>query len=137
MGLVVAGRLLAAGPVVAYDPDARRVLDAICPHQRRMGPPGSGMAAKVINNAVAHAVYVVLAEAVAMGRATGVPLGTLVDLLGDPEGGLLRPLNHRIAQRLAVRDFGSGVSTASARKDSVLALEVARANGIPLYAIQA
>jgi 3-hydroxyisobutyrate dehydrogenase-like beta-hydroxyacid dehydrogenase len=116
---------------------AQAVLDAICPQQRRMGGPGSGMAAKVINNAVAHAVYVVLAEAVAMGAASGVGIETLVELLSDPDGGLLRPLTHRIGERLADRDFDGGMSTEAARKDSVLALAMAHAAKVPLFAIQA
>ena len=116
---------------------AQGVLDAICPQQRRMGGPGSGMAAKVINNAVAHAVYVVLAEAVAMGAATGVGIETVVELLSDPDGGLLRPLTHRIGERLADRDFEGGMSTEAARKDSVLALEMAQAAKVPLFTIQA
>ena len=116
---------------------AQAVLDGICPQQRRMGGPGSGMAAKVINNAVAHAVYVVLAEAVAMGAATGVDIETVVELLSDPDGGLLRPLTHRIGERLADRDFDGGMSTEAALKDSVLALEMAQAAKVPLFAIQA
>ena len=95
------------------------------------------MAAKVINNAVAHAVYVVLAEAVAMADATGVSMDDLVDLLGDPDAGLLRPLTHRIGERLRDRSFSGGMATESAYKDSTLALELAQANGIPLFAIQA
>jgi 3-hydroxyisobutyrate dehydrogenase-like beta-hydroxyacid dehydrogenase len=119
--------LAAAGPV----------LDAICPTQKRLGPPGAGMAAKVINNAVAHAVYVVLAEAVAMAGATGVSMDDLVALLGDPDAGLLRPLTHRIGERLRDRNFSGGMATESAYKDSTLALELAQANGIPLFAVQA
>ena len=116
---------------------ARAILDTICPTQKRLGPPGAGMAAKVINNAVAHAVYVVLAEAVAMAAATGVSMDDLVALLGDPDAGLLRPLTHRVGERLRDRSFSGGMATESAYKDSTLALELAQANGIPLFAIQA
>jgi 3-hydroxyisobutyrate dehydrogenase-like beta-hydroxyacid dehydrogenase len=116
---------------------ARPVLDAICPAQKRLGPPGAGMAAKVINNAVAHAVYVVLAEAVAMAAASDISLYDLVALLGDPDAGLLRPLTHRVGERLRDRDFAGGMATESACKDSALALEMAQADGIPLFAVQA
>jgi 3-hydroxyisobutyrate dehydrogenase-like beta-hydroxyacid dehydrogenase len=116
---------------------ARPVLDAICPAQKRLGPPGAGMAAKVINNAVAHAVYVVLAEAVAMAAASDISLDDLVALLGDPDAGLLRPLTHRVGERLRDRDFAGGMATESACKDSTLALELALAEGIPLFAVQA
>lgn len=116
---------------------AQPVLDAVCVSQRRLGPPGAGMAAKVINNAVAHAVYVVLAEAAAMAVATGVPVADLVDLLSAPDGGLMRPLTHRIGERLADRDFDGGMRTDAAYKDSTLALAVAQEHGVPLFATQA
>jgi 3-hydroxyisobutyrate dehydrogenase-like beta-hydroxyacid dehydrogenase len=95
------------------------------------------MAAKVINNAVAHAVYVVLAEAVAMAAATDVPVAQLVDLLADPDGGLLRPLTHRIAERFVDGDFEGGMRTDAAYKDSTLALQLAQEHGVPLFATQA
>jgi 3-hydroxyisobutyrate dehydrogenase-like beta-hydroxyacid dehydrogenase len=113
------------------------VLDAITPNQRVLGDVGTGMAMKVINNAVAHAVYVVLSEALAMAQANGINLPTFTEILSDPEGGLLRPLTHRIAERVASGDFEGGMSIDAARKDSELALELAQASGIPLFATQA
>ena len=127
--------------LVGGDEDAVRraqpVLDAVCLSQRRLGPPGAGMAAKVINNAVAHAVYVVLAEATAMAVATGVPVAELVDMLSAEDGGLMRPLTHRIGERLVDRDFDGGMRTDAAYKDSTLALKVAQEHGVPLFATQA
>jgi 3-hydroxyisobutyrate dehydrogenase-like beta-hydroxyacid dehydrogenase len=116
---------------------AQSALDAITTNRRRLGDVGAGMAAKVINNAVAHDVYVVLSEAVAMGQANGITIATLVDVLGDPEGGMLRPLHHRIAERLAQRNFEGGMPVDAARKDSQLALDLAQAGGVPLFATQA
>ncbi|MGH3318801.1 MAG: NAD(P)-dependent oxidoreductase [Streptosporangiaceae bacterium] len=116
---------------------ARPVLDALTPRQVRFGPVGSGMAAKVINNAVAHAVMVVLVEAGAMAAATGVPGEAIVDLLSGPEAGLTRPLTHRFAERILRGDYEGGMPTEAARKDSVLALELARDSGVPLFATQA
>jgi 3-hydroxyisobutyrate dehydrogenase-like beta-hydroxyacid dehydrogenase len=101
------------------------------------GDVGSGMAAKVINNAVAHAVMVVLLEAGAMARATGVASTELVKLLGDPEAGLLRPLTHRFAERVLQANYEGGMPTEAARKDSTLALALAQTSGVPLFAIQA
>jgi 3-hydroxyisobutyrate dehydrogenase-like beta-hydroxyacid dehydrogenase len=135
---VVAGTtvLLVGGPQEAVG-QAAGLLDAVTTNRRRLGDVGAGMAAKVINNAVAHDVYVVLAEAVAIGKANGIPLATLVEMLADPEGGLIRPLTHRIAERLAGEDFAGGMPVEAARKDSVLALELAQAAGVPLFATQA
>jgi 3-hydroxyisobutyrate dehydrogenase-like beta-hydroxyacid dehydrogenase len=128
--------LLVGGPEEAVN-KAAGLLDAVTTNRRWLGDTGAGMAAKVINNMVAHDVYVVLGEAVAIGKANGIPLATLVDMLSDPEGGLIRPLTHRIAERLAGQDFSGGMPVEAARKDSVLALELAQASGVPLFATQA
>lgn len=116
---------------------ARPLLDALTPRQDHLGGPGAGAAAKVINNAVAHAVYVVLAEANAMANACGITTGKLVELLRGADAGLMRPLTHRIGERLARGKFEGGMPTEAARKDSVLALAVAQESGVPLFAIQA
>src|SRR5207248_1476084 len=90
-----------------------------------------------INNAVAHAVYVVLSEALAMAEANGIALPTFTEILSGAYAGLLRPLNHRIAERVATGDFEGGMPVDAARKDSELALELAQASGLPLFATQA
>ena len=112
-------------------------LNALSRKQSVMGAQGAGAAAKVINNAVAHGVYVVLAEALAMARANGIPTEKFVDMMKGADAGLLRPLTHRIGERTAQRNFAPGMPMDAARKDSVLALELAQADGIPLFAIQA
>ncbi|MEV0616807.1 NAD(P)-binding domain-containing protein [Nonomuraea sp. NPDC050404] len=116
---------------------ARPVLDALAPRQLVLGDLGAGMAAKVINNAVAHAVMIVLAEAGAMAAATGVAQERLAELLADPEAGLTRPLTHRFVERILPGDYAGGMPTDAARKDSTLALALAQEAGIPLFAIQA
>jgi 3-hydroxyisobutyrate dehydrogenase-like beta-hydroxyacid dehydrogenase len=127
--------------LVGGEPDgvtaAAAVLDLIATDQVRLGRPGTGMAAKVGNNAVSHAVMIVLIEAIAMVAAAGVPMDVFAELLARPEAGLIRPLTHRIQERLATGDFEGGMPTEAARKDSTLALELAQKHGIPLFAIQA
>ncbi len=116
---------------------AKPVLDAIATRQVVFGGLGSGAAAKVINNAVAHAVMVVVAEAGAMATASGVDIDALVKVLSDPEMGLHRPLTFRYAQRIAQGDYAGGMPLAAARKDSELALALAQQAGVPIFAIQA
>ena len=101
-----------------------------------LGPVGTGMGAKVVINAVAHAVMVVLIEAGAMATKLGLPMQTLVDILKRDEG-LIRPLTHRVQERIMQGKYDGGMSVSNARKDSVLALETAQELGVPLYAIQA
>jgi 3-hydroxyisobutyrate dehydrogenase-like beta-hydroxyacid dehydrogenase len=112
-------------------------LDALGATRTRFGPIGSGMAAKVINNAVAHAVMVVLVEAGALAAATGVSGSALAELLGGPDAGLTRPLTHRFAERILRGDYAGGMPTEAARKDSTLALAMAQHAGVPLFAVQA
>jgi 3-hydroxyisobutyrate dehydrogenase-like beta-hydroxyacid dehydrogenase len=116
--------------------DSQPVLDAIAPKQIYFGESGAGAAAKVINNAVAHAVMVVVAEAGALATASGVSCEKLVSLLSDPQMGLHRPLTHRYAERIAQGNYEGGMPLDAARKDSVLALELAQTLGVPLFAIQ-
>ena len=134
---MAAGRstLLVGGKAEDLD-RAAGVFEALAPRVLRFGDVGSGMAAKVINNAVAHAVMVILVEAGAMAAATGVAQDDLANLLADPDAGLLRPLTHRFVERVLRADYEGGMPTEAARKDSTLALALAQTSGVPLFAIQ-
>jgi 3-hydroxyisobutyrate dehydrogenase-like beta-hydroxyacid dehydrogenase len=115
---------------------AAAVLDQLAADIFWLGTRGKGMAAKLVVNAVAHAVYVVLVEAGALAAAQDIPMEVLQRLL-ERESGLMRPLLHRFGERLQARDFEGGMSVANAAKDSRLAQEAADALGVPLYAIPA
>lgn len=129
--------LLVGGDDAAIDA-ATAVLSAIGGGGvSRFGALGSGMAAKVVNNGVAHAVMVVLVEAFAMARAEGIALEDVAAMLDRADGGLQRPLNHRMMERVARGDFSGGMPLEAARKDSTLALAMAQRAGVPLFATQA
>jgi 3-hydroxyisobutyrate dehydrogenase-like beta-hydroxyacid dehydrogenase len=134
---------LAAGEgtfLVGGTPDdferAKPVLDSAAEKIFYLGPLGNGMRTKLVCNAVAHAVMVVLIEAAALAAAQQIPMDVFYELMRR-ESGLMRPLTHRVAERIFKRDFEGGMATANARKDSALALEVARDLGVPLFAISA
>lgn len=112
------------------------VLDAIAEKQVYFGESGAGAAAKVINNAVAHAVMIVVTEAGSLATAAGVDHNKLIALLSDKQMGLHRPLTYRYAERIVKGDYEGGMPLDAARKDSVLALQLAQALGVPLFAIQ-
>ncbi len=112
---------------------ARTVLDPIAERLHHLGPVGAGSGAKVVNNAVMHALMVVLVEAGAMASKLEIALPTLVEILARPDG-VMRPLEHRLAERVAQGDYQAGMSVTNARKDSVLALETAQDLGVPLFA---
>jgi len=137
VGQMVAGTAsLALGGNLDAIAKAQPVLDAIASKQTNFGPLGAGAAAKVINNAVAHAVMVVVAEAGALATAAGVDSAKLIALLSDAQMGLHRPLTYRYADRIMKGDYDGGMPLDAARKDSVLALQLAQTLGVPLFAIQ-
>jgi 3-hydroxyisobutyrate dehydrogenase len=115
---------------------AEPVLKAMAASIMHLGPVGAGMGAKIVVNAVVHAVMVVLIEAGAMATKLDLPMQTLVDILRRPEG-LIRPLTHRVQERIMQGNYTGGMSVSNARKDSTLALQTAQELGVPLYAIQA
>lgn len=115
---------------------AQPVLDSIAEKQIYFGELGTGAAAKVINNAVAHAVMVVVAEAGSMATAAGVDIQKLIGLLSDKQMGLHRPLTYRYADRVVNGDYNGGMPLMAARKDSQLAVHLAQSQGVPLFAIQ-
>lgn len=116
---------------------ASATLELLTPHRVRLGGPGAGMAAKVANNAVSHAVMVVLIEAITMAKMSGVDPQVMCDLLASPDGGLMRPLTHRVVERVLNGAYDGGMPTEAARKDSTLALALAQEHRVPLFAIQA
>ena len=137
VGQMVAGTAaLALGGSPEAIARVQPVLDAIASRQTWFGALGAGAAAKVINNAVAHAVMVVVAEAGAMATAAGVQCDKLIALLSDAQMGLHRPLTYRYAERVVNGDYAGGMPLDAARKDSVLALALAQSLGVPLFAIQ-
>ncbi len=112
---------------------ARAILEPIAERIHHLGPVGAGSGAKVVNNAVMHAVMVVLIEAGAMASKLGIPMPTMIEILARPDG-LVRPLEHRMRERMCGGDYAGGMSVANARKDSTLALETAQDLGVPLFA---
>lgn len=137
VGQMVAGTAsLALGGSREAIERAQSVLDAIATKQVYFGELGAGAAAKVINNAVAHAVMIVVAEAGAMATAAGVDCQKMIAMLSDAQMGLHRPLTYRYAERVVKGDYEGGMPLDAARKDSVLALQLAQNLGVPLFAIQ-
>lgn len=114
------------------------ILTALGPNgSNRFGALGAGMAAKVVNNGVSHAVMVVLTEAFSLSQSQHLNLDQIAQMLKRPDGGLKRPMDYRMAQRVANADFDGGMPLEAARKDSTLALALAEESGVPLFAIQA
>jgi 3-hydroxyisobutyrate dehydrogenase-like beta-hydroxyacid dehydrogenase len=115
---------------------AREILGPIATRIHYLGPVGAGSGAKVVNNAVMHALMVVLIEAGAMASKLEIPMDTMIEILARPDG-ITRPLDHRLKDRVLNAAYAGGMSVTNARKDSMLALETAQNLGVPLFAISA
>lgn len=116
--------------------EVRDVLKAISAEIQEMGEVGSGMSAKIINNGVAHAVMSVIVESAALAVKLGIDPEKVYELLKG-ETALLRPLTHRYHERIRNGEYEGGMSTANARKDSTLFLELAQQQHVPLFSVQA
>jgi 3-hydroxyisobutyrate dehydrogenase len=112
---------------------ATTILDAIAARIHFLGPVGAGSGAKVVNNGVMHALMVVLIEAGAMAKKLEIPMEKLIEILARPDG-IMRPLEHRLRDRISRADYAGGMSVSNARKDSTLALQTAQDLGVPLFA---
>jgi 3-hydroxyisobutyrate dehydrogenase-like beta-hydroxyacid dehydrogenase len=112
------------------------VLEKVSKKIFYMGPAGNGMRIKLINNAVAHTTMVVLLEAVAMAAKSDIPLDVFFELMNS-DAGLTRPLTHRLKERAYTGQYEGGMSTANARKDSLLALAMAQELHVPIFTMQA
>jgi len=111
------------------------ILKGFSKEVQLMGTAGSGMAAKIINNGVAHAVMSVIVESSALGVKLGIDPESIYELLSG-ETALQRPLTHRYHERIQEGNFSGGMSTENAKKDSKLFLNLAQENGVPLFTIQ-
>lgn len=115
---------------------SRPILETAAEEIFHLGPAGNGMRTKVVVNAVAHTTMVMLLEAGAIAVKAGIPIETFLSLM-KRESGLTRPLMHRFCERILNQDFEGGMPTANARKDSVLATDLAQKLGVPLFTIPA
>lgn len=86
--------------------DIERILPLmgdIAAHFTHMGPVGSGLAAKMINQLIVGCIHVVMAEAASMAEAAGINAARLPECLagGHADGSLLQ----RLYPRMVARDF--------------------------------
>ena len=94
-----------------------------------MGPVGSGLAAKMLNQLIVGCLHTVLAEAAALAEAAGIDAQRLPECLagGHADGTLLQ----RLYPRMVARDFAPQGSARQLRKDLEMVNEYAAALGTP------
>ncbi len=114
------------------------VRDVLAPMSRgvlHLGPAGSGVLMKLINNFVCGVQAASLAEAFAMSERCGLDTAEALDVLanGAPGSPLVRTLRARMEQR----DYRTNFSARLMAKDLTYAMEEARQAGIPLQTARA
>ena len=111
---------------------ARPVLDALGPAINHVGPLGTGLIVKLVNNVMSVCNVVVAAEAMALGVKAGIEPQALFDML-SVSGGRSHHFLKRFPNVLA-GDFSPNFSIALSRKDLGLALDMAAQLGVPMPA---
>lgn len=120
--LMVGGR---AGALEAVRPTLERLSRSIL----HFGESGAGSAAKLAHNQFYLCAEVLFFEALVLAEKAGIAAPDLVDLLDSTGAG---GVHARLADRVLERRFDDGsFALALAEKDVALALETARALGVP------
>ena len=95
-----------------------------------MGPVGSGLAAKMLNQLIVGSIHAVMAEAASMAEAAGIDAARLPECLagGHADGTLLQ----RLYPRMVARDFAPQGYARQLRKDLEMVNDYAAALGTPV-----
>lgn len=109
----------------------RRQLEPLGRPTLYCGPIGAGKIVKLVHNAVAHGLVVLLCEALATGTRAGVPIEVLCGALGAGTA-QTRMLDEILARSLFRGDFRPGLKLSLAVKDLELAASLADRVAIPI-----
>jgi 3-hydroxyisobutyrate dehydrogenase-like beta-hydroxyacid dehydrogenase len=94
------------------------------------GPVGSGEVVKLVNNMLVGSISAATVEALLVGVRAGVPLTTLVEVIGVSSGSSAQ-LTGQLAKRALAGELDPGFSTDLLVKDLDLAADLAREGGQP------
>jgi 3-hydroxyisobutyrate dehydrogenase len=111
---------------------AKPVLEALGSTINHVGPLGSGLIVKLVNNVMSVCNVVVAAEAMVLGVKAGIDPKALFDMLSE-SGGRSHHFVKRFPNVLA-GDFSPNFSIGLSRKDIGLALDMAAELGVPMLA---
>jgi len=98
---------------------------------RHVGGPGAGYTVKLLLNLLWFSSLVATAEALTVGMRAGVDLGVLHEALVTSQAGSVL-LEHDLLPLLRDGDYEPGFAVALACKDLGLAIDLARAQGVPV-----
>ena len=118
-----------AGGSAADVARARPLFEAMGETIVHVGPLGHGQATKLVNNTVAAANALVVAEALVAGRALDVDLDKLLAVLGAGTGA--STMLALKAGPMRAHDYATRFKTEHMLKDVTLCLEATREAGVP------
>ena len=124
--------LMAAAPVALVEAN-RGLLEAIGSNLCHVGERiGDGQTVKATLQAVIGAHFAAIFEALVLGVKAGISAQTLYDVISNTAAG--GPLFCNSASLIMQRRFwGTGSHISTMYKDLCISLEVARANGVPMF----
>ena len=119
-----------AGGDVADIERLRPLMTDVAARFTHMGPVGSGLAAKMLNQLIVGSIHAVMAEAASMAEAAGIDAARLPECLagGHADGSLLQ----RLYPRMVARDFAPQGYARQLRKDLEMVNDYAAALGTPV-----
>jgi 3-hydroxyisobutyrate dehydrogenase-like beta-hydroxyacid dehydrogenase len=112
---------------------AKPVLEAMGDKQKifHVGPLGSGQIVKLINQMLGGAFMTLVGEALVLGKAAGVDLAKLADVIAVSSGNSA-VFEARGKKFVLANHYQPGFKTSLMRKDVGLALELGRQLDVPL-----
>jgi len=123
--------IMAGGDAAAFE-RARPLFEIMGKLVLHVGELGQGQVVKLINNAVAATNASTLAQALVVGRATGVDLDSLVAVMAAGSGG--SAMLDLKAQPMRKHDYSTLFKLEHMLKDVRLCLEEGQAAGVPFPA---
>lgn len=115
---------------------ARPVLAQFCRRIEHVGPAGSGAVMKLVANLPIGVYFQALAEALALGRAEGLDLETMLGILVDTPGALPL-LGPKLPSILGAAAAAAHFDIAGVRKDLLAMTAAAQRAGVPTPAASA
>ena len=125
--------IMVGGDVVAFE-RARPLLQLMGKNIERVGGPGAGQQAKLVNQILIAGTMIGLCEALLVARRAGLDQGQLIQLLGQGAAGSWAL--QRLGPRIACGDCAPGFMVEHFLKDLGLALHEAEALGLKLHGVE-
>jgi 3-hydroxyisobutyrate dehydrogenase len=120
-GIFIGGEAAAAArATAAFAPLTGRIF--------HVGPLGTGLVMKTINNAMLQVYFAGLADLLPLARRAGLPLRTTMTILNGGPAGV--PMLHDRMAKVLGEDTSTGFSIAAVAKDNDVFQRVARSHGV-------